>query len=983
MVLSRAIERCRSAMQVVWASLLLSEETIMGFSFRLSSRVVLPHVAKLNAGNSSSLSGFCSSIRLRECQTSHNRISCLDSFLLHCRYLSALSSRARSFGGSSRRRTVASSLKGKQDGERGSVGALDEEGGEDGSIGRPQDGRVVPVEMHKELVESYQCYAMSVLVGRALPDARDGLKPVHRRLLYAMYELGLSSRKPFKKCARVVGEVLGKFHPHGDSAVYEALVRMAQDFSLRSPLINGHGNFGSLDADPPAAMRYTECRLEALSESMLLEDLKSDTVDFIPNFDGSQLEPSVLPARVPNLLLNGASGIAVGMATHIPPHNLGELVDALCALIHNPNATVQELMEHLPGPDFPTGGHICGSVKILEAYRTGKGKLRVRGTTLIEQLDASDRHAIIIKEIPYQTNKAALVEKIAELVNNKILVGISDVRDESDRTGMRVLIEMKRGSNPLVILNNLYKHTSLECSFCCNMVGIIKGRPVLMGLKDVLQEFLDFRCSVIERRARFELNRAEERDHLVQGILIGLENLDEVVNIVRSADATSSASETLQRTFKLSEDQAEALLAMTLRRLTSLERKNFAEEHNVLTLQILELKQLLGSKQRILQVVEREAVMIKKEFGTPRRTLLLDQDPGELSDIDVVTNEEVLVTLSEKGYVKRMKPDTFTAQNRGTIGKSLGKLKGDDALSDFLFCWTHDYLLFFSDKGTVFSARALHVPEYSRTATGSPIVQILPIPLGERITSVKSVRTFAEDQFLVMLTSGGYIKRTPLSLFSGIRSHGIAAIQLEPGDELKWVRLAAENDTVVVCSQGGFVVRTICDNDRFRAIGRRTRGVKSMRLKDGDRVAAMDIVPAEVLQRIEEKKSTGPWLLFVTENGFGKRTQLALFTPYRLNRRGAVGFKFQDSNDRLTSIFVVGSTIADDGETDEEVVLGSHAGILNRLKVRDIAVRKRARSGVILMRLEEGDKVNSVSLVTPAQMEDNSSTGHELQAMHV
>ncbi|KAL2478179.1 putative DNA gyrase subunit A [Forsythia ovata] len=524
----------------------------------------------------------------------------------------------------------------------GSVMTVTDKGGSGGG----GDGRLVIYELHKEATEAYMAYAMSVLLGRALPDVRDGLKPVHRRILYAMHELGLSSRKPFKKCARVVGEVLGKFHPHGDTAVYDSLVRMAQDFSLRFPLIHGHGNFGSIDADPPAAMRYTECRLRALTEAMLLADLEQDTVDYVPNFDNSQKEPSLLPARVPNLLLNGASGIAVGMATNIPPHNLGELVDALSVLIHNPEATLQELLEYMPGPDFPTGGVIMGTIGILEAYRTGRGRVIIRGKTDVELLDSkTKRTAIIIKEIPYQTNKASLVEKIAELVENKILEGISDIRDESDRSGMRIVIELKRGSDPTIILNNLYRLTALQSTFSCNMVGILNGQPKLMGLKELLQAFLDFRCSVVERRANFKLSQAQDRYHIVEGIVVGLDNLDRVIDIIRKASSHASATANLKLEFNLSDKQAEAILDISLRKLTSLERNKFVAEGKSLTEQISKLEELLSSKKKILELIEEEAIEIKNKFSTPRRSLLEDTESGLLEEIDVIPNEEMLLVL--------------------------------------------------------------------------------------------------------------------------------------------------------------------------------------------------------------------------------------------------------------------------------------------------------------------------------------------------
>ncbi|RZB91728.1 DNA gyrase subunit A, chloroplastic/mitochondrial [Glycine soja] len=838
------------------------------------------------------------------------------------------------------------------------------------------EGRVVPTELHKEATEAYMAYAMSVLLGRALPDVRDGLKPVHRRILFAMHELGLSSKKPFKKCARVVGEVLGKFHPHGDTAVYDSLVRMAQDFSLRSPLIQGHGNFGSIDADPPAAMRYTECRLDDLTEAMLLTDLEQDTVDFVPNFDNSQKEPSLLPARLPTLLLNGSSGIAVGMATNIPPHNLGEVVDVLCVLIHNPEATLQELLEYMPGPDFPTGGLIMGNLGILEAYRTGRGRVIIRGKTDIELLDSkTKRTAIIIKEIPYQTNKATLVEKIAELVENKSLDGISDIRDESDRSGMRIVIELKRGSDPLIVLNNLYRLTSLQSTFSCNMVGILNGQPKQMGLKELLQAFLDFRCSVVERRARFKLSQAQERRHIVEGILIGFDNLDGVIRIIREASSNSAAAAGLRNAFSLSEKQAEALLDISLRRLSLRESGNFVAESKSLMEQISKLEELLSSRKNILELIEQEAIELKSKFSNPRRSMLEDTDNGQLEDIDVIPNEEMILALSEKGYMKRMKPSTFNLQNRGTIGKSVGKLKVNDSMSDFLVCHAHDHVLYFSDKGTVYSARAYKIPECSRTAAGTPLVQILSLSDGERITSIIPVSEFAEDQFLLMLTMQGYIKRVSLNLFSSIRSIGIIAIQLVPGDELKWVRLCSNDDFVAMASHNGMVMLSQCS--KIRTLSRNTRGAPAMRLKKGDKMASVDIIPAAMWNNLETtskfpginaKSQNGPWLLFVSENGYGKRVPLSSFRISSLNRVGLIGYKFS-AEDRLAAVFVVGFSSAEDGESDEQVVLVSQSGTVNRIKVRDISIQSRFARGVILMRLDHSGKIQSASLISATDCE--------------
>ncbi|XP_048608874.1 DNA gyrase subunit A, chloroplastic/mitochondrial isoform X2 [Brassica napus] len=844
------------------------------------------------------------------------------------------------------------------------------------------DPRIVPFELHKEATESYMSYALSVLLGRALPDVRDGLKPVHRRILFAMHELGMSSKKPYKKSARVVGEVLGKFHPHGDTAVYDSLVRMAQSFSLRCPLIQGHGNFGSIDADPAAAMRYTECRLDPLAEAVLLADLDQDTVDFVPNFDNSQKEPTVLPARLPALLLNGASGIAVGMATNIPPHNLGELVDVLCALIHNPEATLQELLEYMPAPDFPTGGTIMGNLGVLDAYRTGRGRVVVRGKTKVEMLDAkTKRNAVIITEIPYQTNKATLVQKIAELVENKILEGISDIRDESDRNGMRVVIELKRGGDPALVLNNLYRHTALQSSFSCNMVGICDGEPKLMGLKELLQAFIDFRCSVVERRERFKLSHAQKRKHIIEGIAVGLDNVEAVIQLIRKASAPSAA---LQSEYGLSEEQAEAILAISFRRLTALERKKFTDESSSLTEQITKLEQLLSSRTNILKLIEQEAIELKDRFSTPRRSVLEDSDSGDLDDIDVIPNEEMLMAISEKGYVKRMKPDTFNLQNRGTIGKSVGKLRVDDAMSDFLVCHAHDHVLFFSDRGIVYSTRAYKIPECSRNAAGTPLVQILSMSEGERVTSIVPVSEFSEDQYLLMLTVNGCIKKVPLKLFSGIRSTGIIAIQLNSGDELKWVRCCSSDDLVAMASQNGMVVLSTCDG--VRTLSRNTKGVTAMRLKNADKMASMDIIPSSLRKDIEvkseetsaEKQSTGPWLLFVCENGYGKRVPLSSFKPSRLNRVGLIGSKFAE-DDRLAAVFVVGYSLAEDGESDEQVVLVSQTGTVNRIKVRDISIQSRRARGVILMRLDHAGKIQSASLISAADVEEEGEGVQSLE----
>ncbi|KAK4590454.1 hypothetical protein RGQ29_020843 [Quercus rubra] len=630
----------------------------------------------------------------------------------------------------------------------------------------------------------------------------------------------------------------------------------------------------------------------------------------------------------------------------------------------------------MPGPDFPTGGLIMGNIGILEAYRSGRGRVTVRGKTDVELLDSkTKRTAIIIKEVPYQTNKSALVEKIAELVENKSLDGISDIRDESDRSGMRIVIELKRGSDPSIVLNNLYRLTSLQSGFSCNMVGILDGQPKLMGLKELLQAFLDFRCSVVERRARFKLSQAQERRHIVEGIVVGLDNLDGVIRIIREASSNAIASVGLRNEFNLSEKQAEAILDISLRRLTLLEGKKFVDESKSLMEQISKLEELLSSKRHILQVIEQEAIELKNKFSSPRRSMLEDTDSGQLEDIDVIPNEEMLLVLSEKGYVKRMKPNTFNLQNRGTIGKSIGKLRVNDATSEFIVCRAHDHILYFSDKGIVYSARAYKIPECTRTAAGTPLVQILSISDGERITSVIPVSEFSGDQFLLMLTMNGYVKKVSLNSFSSIRSTGIIAIQLVPGDELKWVRCCTNDNLVAMASQNGLV--NLCSCENIRTQGRNTRGAVAMRLKQGDMMASMDIIPAAKLNDLKKvpeantssaKSLKGPWLLFVSESGFGKRVPLSSFRASPLNRVGLIGYKFS-AEDRLAAVFVVGFSLSDDGESDEQVVLVSQSGTVNRIKVRDVSIQSRYARGVILMRLDHAGKIQSASLISATEAE--------------
>ncbi len=841
--------------------------------------------------------------------------------------------------------------------------------------------RIIPTDLSNEMSRSYLEYAMSVIVGRALPDARDGLKPVHRRILYAMYELGLTPDRPFRKCARVVGEVLGKYHPHGDTAVYDALVRMAQNFSMRDPLINGHGNFGSIDNDPPAAMRYTECRLQALATNALLRDIEAETVDFVDNFDGSQQEPLVLPARIPQLLLNGSSGIAVGMATNIPPHNLGELIDGVVALIHNPEISDRELMRYIPGPDFPTGGQILGRSGIKDAYTTGRGSITMRGVAEIEtiqQRGRQEKEAIIVTQLPYQTNKASLIEKIAELVNDKRIDGISDIRDESDRNGMRIVIELKRDAYPRVVLNNLYKQTPIQSNFGANMLALVEGEPQSLSIKQFLQVFIDFRIEAITRRTQYQLRKAQERDHLLQGLLIALENIDAVIQLIRSAADTASARTELIDRFSLSETQADEILRMQLRRLTALEAEKIQAEHEELQHKIADLQDILAKRERIEAIIEEEVNQIKEIHATPRLTEII-QGEGELLDVDLIANEQAVILLTEQGYIKRMPVSNFDAQNRATRGKAAAKIKEDDAIEHFITCCDHDKILFFSDRGIVFSLNAYQIPAASRTARGIPIVQMLPISKEDKITSIIPVTEFTEDEYLVMLTRKGNIKKTALSAFSNIRANGLIAISLEENDELCWVRLARQEDSAIICTRKGMAIHFQTNHQQLRPLGRSTKGVRAMKLKGDDELISMDILPSQVVASIAangdddedenletedliaEEATTGPWLLTITTNGYGKRVPV---TKFRLQNRAGMGvraIKFKSKEDRLAAIHVVNQ--------EDEMMIITNRGIIIRQAVDAISPQSRTATGVRVQRLDDDDAIAAVALVPPAAEE--------------
>lgn len=807
------------------------------------------------------------------------------------------------------------------------------------------DGKIVPINIREEMKRSYIDYAMSVIVGRALPDVRDGLKPVHRRILFAMNELGMTPDKPFKKSARIVGEVLGKYHPHGDTAVYESLVRMAQDFSTRYQTIDGHGNFGSVDGDSAAAMRYTEARMHKITTSMLA-DIDCETVDFTPNFDGSLEEPSVLPVRLPMLLLNGVSGIAVGMATNIPPHNLCEIVDGTTALIDNPNITLEGLMEHIKGPDFPTAATIVGLNDIKQAYETGRGSIKMRAVAGFEELPGGggrmSRTAIVITELPYQVNKAMLIEKIAELVKEQKIVGISDLRDESDRDGMRIVIELKRDAKPEVVKNNLFKQTQLATSFGVNMIALVGLQPRLMNLYEVLSEFVEHRVEIITRRTIFFLKKAKMRAHILSGLLIALGSLDEVIELIKKSKTTEEARNGLMSRFGLDVDQANAILEMQLRRLTGLEQDKIKAEYEELLKKIKEYEEILADRQKVLNIIKDELQEDKEKYGDDRRTQIVPE-VGEISIEDLTPNVPMAVFITHQGYLKRISLDTFERQNRATRGKSGIKTKEDDDIQHFFTAMMHDKVLFFSSKGTVYSLNVYDFPEGQRQAKGLPIVNVLPIEQDEKITAVVPVSTFSKELNLIMLTKGGYIKRIELDNFSNIRRNGIIAIGLEDGDGLNWVKLATSKDEIIIGTSCGMAIRFGVSD--LRPLGRSARGVNSMKLRKGDSIIGCDIVP----------KNYDADLLVVTSDGFGKRSKLSEFRPQNRGGIGLIATKFKSSSSRLVALTIV--------EEKDEIMLVTANGVVTRIKAGDISRQGRPATGVKAQNLVESDSVVSVNKI--------------------
>ncbi len=803
----------------------------------------------------------------------------------------------------------------------------------------------VPVYIEDEMRQSYMDYAMSVIVGRALPDVRDGLKPVHRRVLYAMYDMGNTWDKPYKKSARLVGDIIGKYHPHGDTAVYDTIVRMAQDFVMRYPFIDGQGNFGSVDGDSPAAMRYTEIRMARLAEE-ILADIEKDTVDFIPNYDDSLKEPAVLPSRIPNLLVNGASGIAVGMATNIPPHNIGEIVDGLVALVDNPGTTIKELMKYIPGPDFPTAGFIHGKEPIVQAYSEGKGIVQMRGKAFTETLKRTGKEQIIISEIPFMVNKVRLIEQIAALVQEKKIEGISDLRDESDREGMRIVIELKRDAVSEIIINQLYKHTSLQESFGINMLAIVDGRPKLLNLRDALRAFLDHRKEVVTRRTAFDLRKAEERLHILEGLRIALDNLDAVITLIRNANDPKAAKEGLVASFGLSELQAQAILDMRLQRLTGLERDKILQEHKETVELITKLLAILADEKEIYKIIVTELKDIKEKFGDERRTQIVARSE-EISIEDMIVDEEMAVTISHEGYIKRNPVTLYRAQRRGGKGKIGTTTKEEDFVEYLIIASMHSYILFFTTTGKVYRVKLHELPQASRAAKGKPIVNLLNLEPGERVSAFLSVREFVEGRFIVFATKKGAVKKTDLMLYSNPRASGIRAIGLEDGDEVIGVRLTDGQQELILSTLDGQSIRF--KEDQVRPTGRGTYGVLGIRLDSGDAVVSM-----EMLNR-------GASILTVSEKGYGKRTEME---EYRLQSRGGKGIITMKATEK-TGRIVGGQQVTD----DDQLMLVTNNGKIIRLRMRDIRVIGRNTQGVRLIDVEEGERV--VSLARLAEKEED------------
>ncbi len=814
------------------------------------------------------------------------------------------------------------------------------------------NSRVKEINISQEMRKSFLDYAMSVIVSRALPDVRDGLKPVHRRILYAMHDLGMHSDKPYKKSARIVGDVIGKYHPHGDSAVYETMVRMAQDFNYRYMLVDGHGNFGSIDGDSAAAMRYTEARMSKISME-LLRDINKDTIDYQPNYDGEEKEPVVMPARFPNLLVNGTSGIAVGMATNIPPHQLGEVIDGVLAISKDPDLSIQELMEIIPGPDFPTGGLILGRSGIRKAYETGRGSLKMRAKVEIEQ-KSNGKEVIIVNEIPYQVNKARLIERIAELVREKKIDGITDLRDESDREGMRIVIEVRKDANANVLLNNLYKQTALQTSFGVNMLALVDGEPKVLNLKECLVHYLNHQRVVIRRRTEFELRKAEARAHILEGLRIALDHLDAVITLIRNSQTTDIARTGLMEQFNLSEKQAQAILDMRLQRLTGLEREKIEEEYQGLVALIAELRAILADDEKILEIIREELIEVKERFNDERRTEITAGGLEDIEDEDLIPQENIVITLTHNDYIKRLPVSTYRAQKRGGRGIQGMGTNDDDFVEHLITTSTHDTILFFTNKGKVYRAKGYEIPEFGRTAKGIPIINLLGIEKDEWINAIIPVAEFEDDWNLFFTTKHGISKRSPITSFAHIRNNGLIALGLREGDELISVRLTDGNKDIIIGTKKGLLIR-FHETD-VRSMGRTATGVKGITLADDDEVVGMEV--------LEENSE----VLIVTQNGYGKRTPAE---EYRLQHRGGKGIKtcnITEKNGPLVSVETVTG--------EEDIMLITTGGVLIRMAVGDISTMGRNTQGVRLIRLDEGDG-EYVATVAKVEKEEGSEEADE------
>ena len=804
----------------------------------------------------------------------------------------------------------------------------------------------VPVYIEDEMRQSYMDYAMSVIIGRALPDVRDGLKPVHRRVLYAMYDMGSSWNSPYKKSARVVGDVIGKYHPHGDVAVYDTIVRMAQDFSMRHPLVDGQGNFGSVDGDPPAAMRYTEIRIAQVAGE-ILADIEKETVDFAPNYDDSLKEPTVLPSRIPNLLINGASGIAVGMATNIPPHNLGEVVDGLVAMVEKPDISIKELMKYIPGPDFPTRGFIHGRETIIQAYGEGRGIIQMRGKAYTETVKRTGKEQIIISEIPFMVNKTRLIEQIAGLVQEKKIEGIGDLRDESDREGMRIVIELKRDAVAEVVINQLYKHTALQESFGVNMLAIVEGRPRLLNLRDVLKAFLDHRKEVVTRRTAYDLRKAEARLHILEGLKIALDHLDAVIALIRSSKDPKVAKEGLMESFGLTEIQAQAILDMRLQRLTGLEQEKILEEHRETVEMIGKLRGILADEKQIYRIVVEELNEIKERYGDPRRTKIVNRSE-EISIEDLIVEEDMVVTISHEGYIKRNPATLYRAQRRGGKGKIGATTREEDFVEYLFVASTHSYILFFTTVGKVYWIKVHELPQAGRTARGKPIVNLLHLEEGEKVSAFLSVREFQEGRFVVFATQKGLVKKTELMAYANPRSTGIRAIALEQRDEVIGVHLTDGQQEIILSTMDGQSIRF--KEGQVRPTGRGTYGVVGMRLDKRDQVVSMEIL------------SLSANILTVSENGYGKRTAME---EYRFQSRGGKGIITMKTTKKTGRVVGVQQVTEDD-----QLMLVTNKGKIIRLRIKDIRIIGRNTQGVRLIDLESGERVVSLARLAEKDEED-------------